>query len=144
MRHTLLEPDAAGSFVGCSYCYATARDWARFGLLYLNDGVWNGERLLPEGWVSWTASPSGIHNIEDFNGEYGAFWWVNTTGGRGSPAWRNLPDVPPDCFSCRGLDGQYIFVIPSKDLVVVKLSQDRRFQDPNLMLYSLLKAFPVR
>jgi CubicO group peptidase (beta-lactamase class C family) len=141
MQHTLLEPDASGSFVGSSYCYATARDWARFGLLYLHDGVWNGQRLLPEGWVRWTASPSGVHNNEDFTGEYGALWWINAIGRSDSPGWRNLPDVPADCFSCRGFDGQYIFVIPSKDLVVVRLSLERRFQDPNLMLYGLLKAF---
>jgi hypothetical protein len=143
MRHTLLEPDASGSFVGCSYCYATARDWARFGLLYLHDGVWNGKRLLPEGWVRWTASPSGVHNDEDFNGEYGALWWVNATGRTDSPGWRNLPDVPADCFSCRGFDGQYLFVIPSKDLVVVRLSLEQRIQDTNIMLYRLLKAFPA-
>jgi CubicO group peptidase (beta-lactamase class C family) len=143
MRHALLEPDASGTFVGCSYAYATARDWARFGLLYLNDGMWNGERLLPEGWVRWTASPSGVHNYEDFSGEYGALWWVNSTGRSDAPRWRNLPDVPADCFSCRGYDEQYIFVIPSRDLVVVKLSLELHHQYPNQMLYGLLKAFPA-
>jgi len=142
MQHALLEPDASGSFVGCSYSYATARDWARFGLLYLHDGMWNGERLLPEGWVQWTASPSGVHNYENFGGEYGALWWVNATGRIDSPGWRNLPNVPADCFSCQGYDGQFVFVIPSRDLVVVRLSLERYYQDPNLMLYGLLKAFP--
>jgi len=143
MWHTTLEPDAGGTFVGCSYCYATARDWARFGLLYLRDGVWNGERLLPEGWVRWSGSPSGIHDNESYEGEYGALWWVNATGRSDSPGWRFLPDVPADCFSAQGLDGQYVFVIPSKDLVVVRLGMDRgHTQHPNLLLYNLLKAFP--
>ncbi len=143
MRHTVLEPDAGGTFVGCSYCYATARDWARFGLLYLHDGVWNGERILPEGWVRWTASPSGIHNYENFEGEYGALWWVNAAGRADAPGWRFLPSVPADCFSCQGLDGQYVFVIPSRNLVVVQLSLNRSGQPhPNLTLNNLLKALP--
>jgi len=143
MWHTTLEPDAGGTFVGCSYCYATARDWARFGLLYLRDGVWNGERLLPEGWVRWSGTASGIHNMESREGEYGALWWVNATGRPDSPGWRFMPDVPADCFSAMGLDGQNIFVIPSKDLVVVRLGMDRGHeQHPNILLYHLLKAFP--
>lgn len=143
MWHTTLEPDAGGTFVGSSYCYATARDWARFGLLYLRDGVWNGERLLPEGWVRWSGTASGIHDNEAYEGEYGALWWVNATGRPDSPGWRFMPDVPADCFSAMGLDGQYVFVIPSKDLVVVRLGMDRGHQQhPNILLYHLLKAFP--
>jgi CubicO group peptidase (beta-lactamase class C family) len=143
MHHTILEADASGTFVGCSYCYATARDWARFGLFYLRDGIWNGQRLLPEGWVRWTASPSGIHNYENFGGEYGALWWVNAAGRKDYPGWKRMYNVPVDCFSCEGLDGQEVHVIPSKDLVIVRLSQERNgAMEPNLMLYGLLKAFP--
>jgi CubicO group peptidase (beta-lactamase class C family) len=101
MVHTLLEPDAGGTFVGSSYCYATPRDWARFGLLYLNDGVWNGERILPEGWVDFTRS--GTH--------YGALWWL-----------KRYPHVPADCYSCEGYEGQHVWVIPSRKLVVVRLA----------------------
>jgi CubicO group peptidase (beta-lactamase class C family) len=143
MRHTVLETDPGGTFAASSFSYGTARDWGRFGLLYLHDGVWNGERLLPEGWVRWTATPSGIHDYESFGGEYGALWWVNAAGRSDSPGWRFMPDVPADCFFCWGFDGQFVFVIPSKDLVVVRLSLAKDdAPHPNLMLYGLLKAFP--
>src|SRR4029077_466880 len=58
MYNTVLEPDASGVFVGSSYMYATARDWARFGLLYLNDGGYGNERLLPDGWVARSTQPA--------------------------------------------------------------------------------------
>ncbi len=106
MYSAVLEPDASGTFVGSSYCYATARDWARFGELYLDDGVCNGQRVLPAGWVSYTTSGTS---------SYGALWWRNTGGCR-------YAHVPGDCFSCEGYEGQYIWVIPSKDLVVVRLA----------------------
>lgn len=104
MRHATLEPDAGGTFVGSSYCYATARDWGRLGLLYLHDGVWRGERLLPEGWVRFSTTGPGV---------YGALWWLN--GGR----W---PHLPADAYAAEGYEGQYVCVIPSKDLVVVHLA----------------------
>ena len=101
MLHTVLETDAGGTFVGSSYCYATPRDWARFGLLYMNDGVWNGERILPEGWVAFTRTGEG----------YGALWWL-----------KKYPHVPADCFSCEGFGGQHVWVIPSRKLVIVRLA----------------------
>jgi CubicO group peptidase (beta-lactamase class C family) len=142
MHHTLLETDPGGNFAASSFSYGTARDWARFGLLYLHDGVWRGERLLPKGWVSWTATPSGIHDYESFSGEYGELWWTNATGRGDFPRWRFMPDVPADCFFSWGFDGQFVFVIPSKDLVIVRLSLAKDEQPaPNLMLYGLLQAF---
>lgn len=140
MLHTTLEPDAAGNFVGCSYCYATARDWARFGLLYLNDGVSNGQRILPEGWVRWTTSPSGIHNNEDGNGEYGALWWVNA-GREGHPDWRRFHRLPEDAYSCQGFDGQYVIVVPSKNLIVVRLSLEKGYLDPGDFAADVAAAF---
>jgi CubicO group peptidase (beta-lactamase class C family) len=124
MYHTVLEPDAGGTFVGSSYCYATARDWARFGLLYLYDGVWMGQRVLPEGWVKFTRTGEG----------YGALWWLNHRG-----RW---PDVPPDCFFCEGYEGQYIWVIPSRKLVVVRLALQRQRLQVNEVLKGLLAALP--
>ncbi len=116
MNSIVLEPDAGGTFVGSSYSYATARDFARFGLLYYNDGVWNGERILPEGWVKFTATPtSGAKQ-----GEYGAHWYTNA-GEKNNPANRPYPNIPVDAYSAQGHQGQYIFVVPSKKLVVVRL-----------------------
>ncbi len=109
MYSAVLEPDAGGTFVGSSYCYATARDWARFGLLYLQDGVWNGQRILPKGWVDFTQT--GDAATED---SYGALWWLNKG--------LRHPKLPADCYSCEGYEGQYIWVIPSRDVVVVRLA----------------------
>jgi len=104
----IVETDAAGNFVGSSYGFATARDWARFGLLYFNDGVWRGDTILPKGWVKYTRTPAVASK-----GEYGAQFWLNES--------KKLPDVPSDMFSCNGHRGQRIFIIPSRDLVVVRL-----------------------
>lgn len=116
MNGAIIEPDPAGTFVGSSFSYATARDWARFGMLYLNDGVWNGERILPEGWVKYTTTPTPPAE----RGEYGAQWWLNV-GPKGNPSERNFPDLPTDTFYADGFEGQYVFVVPSKNLVVVRL-----------------------
>jgi CubicO group peptidase (beta-lactamase class C family) len=141
MYNTELEVDASGTFVGSSYCYATARDWARFGLLYLNDGVWNGERMLPKGWVKFTATASGAKN-DSKAGKYGALWWVNQ-GDRNNPANRKYPHVPPDCFSCQGYEGQSVWVIPSKKLVVVRLSLEHGdVLNHDLFLSQVIKALP--
>ena len=82
----ILEADASGTYAGGSYVYATARDWARFGLLYLNDGVWAGERILPEGWVSST--PGRRASVQQ--GEYGVQFWLNR-GPAGAPNKRPYP-----------------------------------------------------
>ena len=102
------EPDMSGTPVGSSYLYVTARDYARFGQLFLDDGCIGEQRILPEGWVDYTVTPASASK-----GGYGAFFWLN----------RNhvCPDVPEDMFSCQGHDGQEIYIIPSKELVVVIL-----------------------
>ena len=99
--------DAAGTFVGSSYVYATARDFAKFGLLYLRDGVCNGERILPEGWVDHARTQ---HVFDEETGlGYGAHWWT-------LPGERNS-------LVAAGYEGQYIVVIPDRDLVVVRLGK---------------------
>lgn len=113
MRSAVLEADASGRSVCSSYLWATPRDFARFGQFALDDGVVNGTPLLPEGWMDYstTVVPAG--------GEpepYGAQWWTNTAGD-GAPL---LPDMPEDAFWASGHDGQYIVVVPSADLVVVR------------------------
>ena len=104
----VFEVDASGTEVGSSYIYATARDYARFGLLYLQDGMFNNERILPQGWVNYTTTPGSANK-----GEYGALFWLNRAN--------FYPSVPKDMYSCNGHDGQRIFIIPSKELVVVVL-----------------------
>lgn len=141
MQQTLLEVDASGTFVGSSYSYATARDWARLGLLYLNNGVCNGERILPEGWVKFTATASNAKNSSK-GGKYGALWWTNQ-GDQNNPSNRKYPHVPSDCFSCQGYDGQYLWVIPSKKLVVVRTAFEKGGNlDPDDFLSEIIKALP--
>ncbi len=141
MNNTLLEVDPSGTFVGSSYCYATARDWARFGLLYANDGVWNGERILPEGWVNFTATASNAKNSSKA-GKYGALWWTNESD-KNNPANKKYPNVPSDCISCQGYDGQYVWVIPSKKLVVVRFAFEQGSNlDPDFFLSEIIKALP--
>ncbi|HEY8152957.1 MAG TPA: serine hydrolase [Myxococcota bacterium] len=118
MRSAVLETDAAGDFVGSSFCYATARDWARFGLLHAQDGVWRGERLLPEGWVAAIRRPTPPAP----QGSYGAHWWLNA-GAPGAPEDRPYPSLPADLFYASGYEGQFVVVLPSQDLVVVRLGQ---------------------
>lgn len=108
MPDVIWEVDPSGTRVGSSYLYATARDYARFGLLYMNDGVFNGERILPEGWVKFSTTEASASK-----GLYGAFFWLNKG--------KKRPSAPDDMFSCEGHDGQMIFMIPSRELVVVVL-----------------------
>ena len=104
----VFEQDLSGTFVGSSYLYATARDFARFGQLYLDDGCVDSERILPKGWVDYTRRPAAASSEH-----YGAFFWLNGNG--------KFPDVPRDMFYCDGHDGQDIFIFPSHELVVVVL-----------------------
>lgn len=116
MRSAVFGTDPTGTYIGSSFIYATARDFARFGLLCLRDGVWEGDRILPEGWIAYSTSPTAGAP----RGVYGALFWLN----RGSPAKpsdRRFPDMPTDLFWAEGYQGQEIFVCPSLDLVAVRL-----------------------
>ncbi|NEW82965.1 MAG: serine hydrolase [Mariniphaga sp.] len=123
----IIETDAAGNFVGSSYGYASARDWARFGLLYYNDGVWKGDTILPNGWVSYTRTPAVASK-----GEYGAQFWLNKS--------KKLPDVPEDMYSCNGHRGQRVYIIPSRNLVVVRLGFSEEGFNHNEFLKGILGA----
>jgi len=116
MRSAVMEMDASGTYVGSSYMYATARDWARFGLLYLNDGVWEGERILPEGWVAFSSTPTSTAP----QGLYGAHFWLNR-GNPNNPEDRPFPQLPTDMFLAQGVQGQTVVIIPSYKLVIVRL-----------------------
>ena len=117
MAGAVLETDAAGTFVGSSFMYATARDWARFGMLYLQDGVWDGERILPEGWVAYTRLPAPA----DPRKRYGAHFWLDVPDGfRGGDA-----RLPRDAFHAAGHEGQFVTIVPSHDAVIVRLGKAR-------------------
>jgi CubicO group peptidase (beta-lactamase class C family) len=138
MHSMILEPDAGGTYVGSSYAFATARDWARFGLLFLNDGMFNGERILPEGWSEYSSTPCEGADM----GQYGAQFWLNA-GSKTDVVKRMYPDVPADLFWADGYEGQNVFILPSKDLVVVKLSQSSgNYLDDNKFLADIIKALP--
>ncbi|MCQ1571972.1 beta-lactamase family protein [Neorhizobium galegae] len=129
MTSAVMEADAAGTFVGSSYMYATARDWARMGLLLARDGVWSGNRILPEGFVAL------MHQANA------------TSGGRYSKmqTWlpgKDDPGMPADTFFLQGHDGQTITVIPSLDLVVVRLGLTPSWNryDPKRLVAEVVKA----
>ncbi len=128
MRSVVWEPDASGTLVGSSYLYATMRDYARFALLYMNKGNWLGEQLLPENWVDYTVQPAS-----GSDGQYGASFWLNLSG--------DYPDAPADMYVCRGHDGQFIFIIPSRELIVVRTGYSKKGEfDSNLMLKGILES----
>lgn len=127
MGSAVVERDQAGTLVGGSYFYATPRDYARFGYLFLNDGCWDGERLLPEGWVAASTAvsePYRLDPIEEDEWVQGRQWWLNLEVPEQGvlPPW---PDAPEDTFSAVGHWGQYIAVIPSLDLVIARTGDDR-------------------
>ena len=137
MVNTVIEPDASGTFVGSSYSFATARDWARFGQLYLQDGVWEGERILPVGWVKYTTTPASTALV----GEYGAQWWLNA-GASDDVNKRKYPKLPTDTFWADGFEEQYVMVIPSKKLVVVRLGVSHHGFEMEEMVTEIIASLP--
>ncbi len=137
MLNVLVELDASGTMVGSSYGYATARDWARFGLLYLNDGLVNGERILPEGWVTYSSTPAPSAP----KGEYGAQFWLNA-GAKDDPQNCYHPGVPNDEYGCEGFEEQNIFIIPSKKLVLVRLGISHHGFDIEGLTQKVIAALP--
>lgn len=119
MNSAIIEQDASGTFVGSSFMYATARDWAKFGQLYLQGGVWGGHRILPEGWVKFTTTPAPKAPDK----EYGAHFWLKLPKEYRSAEHAKL--VPADAFHAVGHEGQFVSIIPSRRLVIVRLGLTR-------------------
>lgn len=117
MRNVTLEFDASGNPEGSSQMLATARDWARFGMLYLNDGVVGGKRILPEGWVKHSALPTPNAWVG-----YGAGFWTNLGDSFGAN-YRIEHGWPRDAFFAKGTIGQYVIIVPSERLVIVRLGR---------------------
>lgn len=123
-----IETDATGNYVASSYAWATARDWAKFGQLYLNKGNAHGELLFPEGWIEFSTEEAN-----DSQGQYGAQFWL--------PTKAEYPNAPQDMFFADGFQGQRIFIIPSHQVVIVRLGLSR-FEQPdyNQMITEILAA----
>ena len=132
MLSLVMEPDPSGTFVGSSYMFATPRDWSRYG-------IWDGERILPEGWVKYTTTPTS----QAPKGEYGALFWLNT-GAAGNPSDRLMPSVPPDVFYARGFQEQRVFIVPSRKLVLVRFgaTSDKSAWDDDAFVANVLAALP--
>lgn len=138
VRTAVLETDATGNFVTNGAELLSGRDWARLGNLYLQDGKWNGERILPERFVKFVSTPAPAW-VADGRSIYGGFFWLNTDGGF---------DVPKDAFFMAGAGGQYTLIIPSHDLVVARLGRyagsDRAESSLNNALKLLMEAVPAK
>ncbi len=124
----VVETDQAGRPVGSSYGWATARDWAKLGQLYLRDGIWAGERILPAGWIKFSTTPAPAAPDRD----YGAQIWLPGP---------DMPNAPADLFMFRGFQDQRVFVLPSLDAVVVRLGHnDDKTADFDGFLSRVVKA----
>jgi CubicO group peptidase (beta-lactamase class C family) len=133
-RNFTLETDAWGNFIMTGYDYGSARDWARFGLLHLWDGVWEGKRILPVGWVEFISTPAPADNSRG----YGGLFWLNRGG-----AWKGLPE---DTFMASGFMGQHTVIIRSRDVVVVRMGPSPRGSTPYLteLVTRLLSGLPKK
>jgi len=134
MRNTVVGMDRFGDYVLSSQIYTNARDLARFGLLYLNNGVWNGKRIVPESWIRFarTAAPS----TREYDRQYGGQFWL-------APDSRT--DIPQDAYSTAGSRGNFTIIIPSYDLVIVRRGEDWFSRDELSnwdLVHEVLKAFP--
>ena len=112
IRRQVLETDPYGNFLISGYDYGTARNWARIGLLYLQDGMWQGQRLLPEGWTTFVSTPAPAWKRP----EYGGFFWLNRL---------NTWNLPPEAYFAAGAGGQNTWIVPSHDLVIVRMGHMR-------------------
>lgn len=135
----VFETDPLGTFVGSSFVYMTARDWARFGLLYMQGGVWNGLQVLPKGWTKAACTLTPGTPL----GEYGAQWWLNR-GVQGNPKHRPYSQVPLDYCAAQGFETQRVIVIPSRKTVIVRLGLTRKRGafDTNAFVQRVLKGLP--
>lgn len=125
MNSMIIETDVAGNYVGSSYAWATPRDWGKFGLLYLHKGNWNGEQLFAPEWTDYVATPTPTSD-----GTYGAQFWLNAEG--------KYKDLPKNMFYADGFQGQFVFIFPDQDLVVVRMGLSKI--DINTFLKGVLES----
>jgi CubicO group peptidase (beta-lactamase class C family) len=144
IKSAVWEIDGSGTYVGSSYFYANLMDQAKLGRLFLQDGVWNGVRILPKGWVDWSKSMSPAYRkvsalLPDLTP--GRHWWTNQVDeARG--IGKSWPSAPEGTFAALGHWGQSIFIVPEHELVVARIADDRsRDYDSNLILEWLIESF---
>jgi CubicO group peptidase (beta-lactamase class C family) len=140
MQTPVMELDPLGVFVGSSFMYATPRDWARMGLFLMQDGVWNGEAILPADWMTYMKTPTAGAP----KGEYGAQLWLNS-GNAENPDVRDFPDAPRDVFYLSGFEGQRVIAVPSHNAVIVRmgLTPDGSAMDYNELVKRVVVALPA-
>jgi CubicO group peptidase (beta-lactamase class C family) len=132
MLNTQLETDASGLYVASSYSYGSIRDWARFGLLFLNNGIFAGDTILSKDWVDFMRDPVAVSE-----GKYGGTFWLQE-----SDPERALTDVPEDIFFADGFLGQRIYIVPSKKLVAVRMGYGLSNFDLNNFLKEVISTLP--
>lgn len=126
MNSALVEVDMAGNYVGSSYGWATTRDWAKFGLLYLHKGNWFGEQIFSPEWAKYVATPTPTSG-----NRYGAHFWLN--------AGRKFPNVPKEMYYCSGYQGQMVAIFPNHNLVIVRMGTSEDF-DFDTLLSEIIKS----
>ena len=141
MTSAVFQPDGSGVPIGSSFLYATARDWARFGQLFLGEGEINGRRLLSKEWVAFSREPLPFDPMR----HYGAQFWLN----EGNAAAGHAPMLdrcPPDMYMARGHNAQILAIVPSKRTVIVRLgwTADGHTFDANTVFSQILAALPDR
>jgi len=140
MSSATMEPDESGTFVGSSYFYATARDWARFGLLFLYRGTINGQRVVPESFVDFVRAPAPA----DAHKQYGGQFWLNGVAKPGSND-REFPHLPTDMYAAEGHNDEFVAIFPSRDTVIVRLgwTVGSASFDRDKHFAAILKALPA-
>lgn len=143
MTSATITCDDSGTFVGSSFVYATARDFAKFGQLYLDDGIVDGTRLLPEGWVQHARTPVDV--LVDEAHWYGAQWWLWDNNCRPAPDGPGFDCSDINGFGAHGYEGQYTVVVPDRDLVVVRLGKTAVERQPEVRKWiaDIIRCFPV-
>jgi len=133
MLNTVVETDASGLFVASSYSYGSTRDWARFGMLFLNNGIFEGDTVLNPEWVEYMRTPAPASD-----GKYAATFWLEEPLEE-----RALVDVPDDIFFADGFLGQRVYIIPSKELVVVRMGYSLSNFNVNDFLRDIIETLPA-
>jgi hypothetical protein len=132
MLHTVVETDASGLFVASSYSYGSTRDWARFGLLLLNEGVFEEDTVIDPSWIRYMKDPAPASD-----GNYSATFWLKEPNPENA-----LTRVPDDVFFADGFLGQRVYIIPSKKLVVVRMGYSLSNFSVNDFLGNIIETLP--